>query len=122
MLMGADVVTPRRERLGEIRDAVIDARRARVTYCVLACGGFLGMGQKYLAVPFAALAYDVGQGEFVLDITPERLATAPGFDSSQWPHFSDASWGRQIHQFYQVQPYWERALQRASERETSASH
>jgi hypothetical protein len=84
-----------------------------VRYAVLAFGGFLGMGEKYFAVPWEALKPAPGQQpgdreKYVLDIDQERLKNAPGFDKNNWPNMADRSWGEQVHAYYGVTPYWQR--------------
>jgi sporulation protein YlmC with PRC-barrel domain len=110
-LIGADVENPQGEDLGDIKDLVFDSQ-GRVMYAVLAFGGFLGMGEKYFAVPWAALKPEIGQKpgdreRYVLNMDKERLQNAPGFDKNNWPNMADRSWAEQIHAFYSVPPYWE---------------
>jgi sporulation protein YlmC with PRC-barrel domain len=40
------------EKLGHLEEIVIDLDSGRVSYAVLASGGFLGLGEKYFAVPW----------------------------------------------------------------------
>jgi hypothetical protein len=86
---------------------VIDPNTGKVAYAVVSFGGFLGMGTKLFAVPFSALAYDIEENEYVLDITKERLETAPGFDADHWPTMTDEKWNRDIYTYYARSPYWE---------------
>jgi sporulation protein YlmC with PRC-barrel domain len=110
-LIGADVENPQGEDLGDIKDVVFDAQ-GNITYVVLAFGGFMGLGEKFFAVPWAALKPEAGQKpgdteRYVLNVDKERLKTAPGFDKNTWPNMADRSWAQQIHAFYGVVPYWE---------------
>jgi hypothetical protein len=103
-MMGATVVNRARDRLGEIRELVVEPMAGRIVYAVLACGGFLGLGEKLLAVPFAAFALNITHGDYVLDVALDRLTAAPGFDPGHWPSMADESWHRQVHSFYDVAP------------------
>jgi sporulation protein YlmC with PRC-barrel domain len=51
-----------RNRLGEdvgaIKEIMIDVPSGQVAYAVLSFGGFLGIGQKLFAIPWAALTLD----------------------------------------------------------------
>src|SRR5688572_27071093 len=60
-LIGADVENPQGEDLGDIKDVVLDSQTGRIAYAVLTFGGFLGLGEKYYAVPFAALTPAPGE-------------------------------------------------------------
>ncbi len=42
------------ESLGKIKDLVVDARTGKISYAVLDFGGFLGIGDKWFAVPWHA--------------------------------------------------------------------
>src|SRR5215813_1151152 len=54
-VIGADVENPQGEKLGDIRDIVLDPATGRIRYAVLGSGGFLSLGEKYFAIPWAAL-------------------------------------------------------------------
>jgi sporulation protein YlmC with PRC-barrel domain len=95
------------EDLGKIEEIMIDIHSGRVAYAVLSFGGFLGMGNKLFAVPWHALAVDLSNHEFVLDVSRETLENAPGFDKSDCPDMADPDWGAQIHRHYGRTPYWE---------------
>jgi sporulation protein YlmC with PRC-barrel domain len=115
--IGTNVVNPNGDKLGDIKEIVIDPRSGKVAYAVVSFGGFLSMGAKLFAIPFSALKYNVTkseyaqneylQNEYVLDVSRERLEAAPGFDPDHWPLMSDESWHRDMHKYYERLPYWE---------------
>jgi sporulation protein YlmC with PRC-barrel domain len=106
-MLGTNVVNPRGEVLGEIKEIVIDPQEGKVAYAVVASGGFLGIGEKLFAIPFSAFNYNVLNSQYVLDIDKERLKAAPGFDSNHWPTMSDETWNRDMYRYYDRSPYWE---------------
>ena len=106
-IIGTDVVNPKGDNLGDIKEVVIDPRTGKVAYAVISFGGFLSMGEKLFAIPFSALRYDQAENEYVLDVTKERLEAAPGFDPDVWPSMADEKWNRDIYKYYERQPYWE---------------
>ena len=106
-IIGTDVVNPKGDNLGDIKEVVIDPSTGRVAYAVVSFGGFLGMGEKLFAIPFSAFAYNAGNNEYVLDVPKERLKEAPGFDSEHWPSMSDEKWNRDVYSYYGRSPYWE---------------
>jgi len=105
-LIGKPVENPRGERLGEVQDLAIDAERSRVAYVVLSFGGFLGLGEKWFAIPTGALTLSEDNKHFVLAVEKDRLKTAAGFEKDRWPSMGDSTWGIGIHDFYGVKPYW----------------
>lgn len=106
-MIGTDVVSPKGENLGDVKEVVIDPRTGRVAYAVVAFGGFLGMGEKLFAIPFSAFEYKSDKNEYVLDISKERLKAAPGFDADHWPSMSEEKWNRDVYKYYERSPYWE---------------
>ena len=106
-MIGTDVVSPKGDNLGDVKEVVIDPRSGRVAYAVVSFGGFLGMGEKLFAIPFGAFKYDVKKNEYVLDISKERLKAAPGFDADNWPSMSEEKWNRDVYKYYERSPYWE---------------
>ena len=112
-LMGASTVTGDTvcnadgEKLGEIKEIMLDTQTGRVAYAVLSFGGFLGLGDKLFAIPWAVLKLDPDRQRFVLDVEKERLERAPGFDKSRWPMMADLTWAAEIHDYYRVTPYWQ---------------
>ncbi len=106
-VIGTDVVNPKGENLGDIKEVVIDPHTGKVAYAVVTFGGFLGMGAKLFAIPFSAFEYNITKNEYVLDVSRERLQAAPGFDSDNWPQMSDEKWNRDVYKYYERSPYWE---------------
>jgi sporulation protein YlmC with PRC-barrel domain len=95
------------EELGEIKEIMLDTETGRVAYAVMSFGGFLGMGDKLFAVPWAALRLNPNTQRFVLNVERERLERAPGFDKAKWPMMADLAWAAEIHSYYRTAPYWQ---------------
>jgi sporulation protein YlmC with PRC-barrel domain len=65
--------------IGQIEDVLVDLDHASLTAVILSVGGFLGIGDKLVAVPVNQLK--VGrEAKFTTDLTKEQLANAPAFD------------------------------------------
>ena len=108
-VIGADVENAQGEDLGKIEDVVLDPQEGRVAYAVLSFGGFLGLGEKYFALPWSALTAKAGEDDtLILNVDKEKLQNAPGFNRNSWPDMADRTWGQEIHSYYGVAPYWER--------------
>jgi sporulation protein YlmC with PRC-barrel domain len=107
-LIGSDVYNKKGEDLGAIKEIMLDMRTGRVAYAVLSFGGFLGMGGKLFAVPWAALTLDTENKRFAMDVEKAQLSGAPGFDKDKWPNMADEEWANSIHAYYGTKPYNER--------------
>jgi sporulation protein YlmC with PRC-barrel domain len=65
--------------IGQIEDILVTLDHATVTAVILSVGGFLGVGDKLVAVPVKQIR--VGpEARFITDLTKEQLANAPAFD------------------------------------------
>ena len=104
---GETVVNPKGETIGEIEEIMLDVRTGRIAYAVMSVGGFLGMGDKYFAVPWRAFTMDTDRHQFILDVDKQRLENAPGFDKDHWPSMADETWAVHLHTYYSTRPYWE---------------
>lgn len=94
--------------LGKISELVIDPVNGRVAYAVVAMGGFLGIGDAQVPVPWALFHPTTNNDGYVLNVPKERLAGAPRFNGSSRPDMGDRQWAMAIHTFYGVPPYWVR--------------
>lgn len=95
------------EEVGRIEEVVIDLDNGRVAYAVLAAGGFLGMGDKFFAIPWDRLFVDTDNREVVVNVDKEQLENAPGFDKDNWPEVTDNAWIADVYRYYESTPYWE---------------
>ncbi len=99
-IIGDDVRNAQGEDLGDIKDIMIDLNSGRIEYAVLSFGGFLGMGDKYFAVPWEALSVDQKEKCMVLNVDKETLKEAPGFDKDEWPNFADSTFRESVYGHY----------------------
>lgn len=99
-IAGDKVVNPQGDDLGKIEDLMIDLESGSVRYAVLSFGGFLGLGDKYFAVPMEALNVKPDDKAFVLATSEEKLKQAPGFDKDNWPNFADPSFDATVRPHY----------------------
>lgn len=99
-VIGMKVQDTEGKRLGDIKDLVIDPMDGSIGYAVLDFGGFLGIGDKYFAVPWEALQWTADRKVIVLDVTKKDLKQAPGFDKNHWPDLGTEEQALLIYEFY----------------------
>jgi sporulation protein YlmC with PRC-barrel domain len=99
-LSSDDVVNTKGEKLGSIKELMLNIESGKVCYAVLSFGGFLSLGEKLFAVPWSALKVDTTNKRIVMDTDEERLKNAPGFDTDHWPNMADATWEKSVHAYY----------------------
>jgi sporulation protein YlmC with PRC-barrel domain len=101
--VGMEVRNDHGDKLGKVEDIVVGLNSGDIRYMALSFGGFLGIGDKFFAVPFDAvrLAYDSDHDKsfIAFDATKDQLEKAPGFDKDHWPDFGDEKWaaGNDVH-------------------------
>ena len=76
-LLKDDVYDAAGKPLGEIEEIIIDIRSGCVRHVVLALGGFLGIRQQRLAVPWSALHLDANYHRCIVDVAQMRLMGVP---------------------------------------------
>jgi sporulation protein YlmC with PRC-barrel domain len=65
--------------IGQIEDVLVDLDHATIAAVILSVGGFLGMGDKLVAVPVNQIKVG-SEAKFTTDLTKDQLASAPAFD------------------------------------------
>jgi sporulation protein YlmC with PRC-barrel domain len=103
-IVGSKVMNLKGETLGKIENLVVDIDTGRIVYAVLESGGFWGIGDKLLPVPWESLAALPSEGIFFLNQSKEQLAKAPAFDRKNLPNRGDMSWGANVFKYYGAPP------------------
>jgi hypothetical protein len=83
-LMGLNVVGSNNESIGEVSDLLVD-EQGNILAAVVGVGGFLGIGQKDVAISFETLNIAMnkdGDPEARLTLTKEELEGAPEFKTA----------------------------------------
>ncbi len=84
-IIGDHVENNAGENLGEIKEIMLNVTTGTIRYLVVEFGGFLGMGEKYFAIPYKILKLNPKKRVFILNQKRETLEKAPGFDRDHWP-------------------------------------
>lgn len=135
-LDGADVVSATNEKLGDIEEIAIDTD-GHFCYVAISAGGFLGMGERVVAVPWESLQFSMsgdnnendrrageagtgndnsranaektGKRVITLNATKEQLERAPEFsnDKEDAARMSSKEWIATVYQHFSVKPYWD---------------
>ena len=81
---------------------MIGKRSGKVSYAVLAFGGFLGMGHDHYPVPWAQLTYDTRLGGYRTNISKQQLEGAPRYSSDSDWDWTDPDRGRKVYDYYKT--------------------
>jgi sporulation protein YlmC with PRC-barrel domain len=78
-LLGQKILNNARDKVGDVNDVILD-RAGKVSKVVVGVGGFLGIGEKNVALDFDKLAISQGSGNqlsVMVAETKEALLAAP---------------------------------------------
>ena len=79
-----DVVNKKGDDMGQMQNFVMDMREGLIAFALVSFGGFLGITDKWFALPWAALKWHPETRKFILDMPEEVLKNAPGMDKDKW--------------------------------------
>ncbi|MET0382533.1 MAG: PRC-barrel domain-containing protein [Burkholderiaceae bacterium] len=97
-IIGSEVHAKSGEKIGDIRDLVLDDRGG-ILLAIVSTGGFPSIGERLHAVPWEALQPGPKEDR-VLDLDKARLKAAPGFTSKTWPNLNDERWVADNRRYY----------------------
>jgi hypothetical protein len=80
--LGTPVLTKDDQKIGDIANLVFD-ENGHVELAVIGMGGFLGVGQKIVAVPFDSLKLETRNGKpaMIVDASQDQLKAAPTYET-----------------------------------------
>lgn len=107
-LMGIQVKNLQDEKLGKVKNILLDLPSGRIVALVVSSGGYLGTGNELTAVPPTALQFRTGliRDKLHLDASKEMLSGAPHFKANQWPDFGQPSYAGGVYRAYNLEPYF----------------
>jgi hypothetical protein len=77
-ILGKPVYNDHNERVGDVDDIIVAPDKS-LSYAIIAVGGFLGLGEHYVAIPFNQ--FKGGEGKYVLPgATKDTLKAIPTFN------------------------------------------
>jgi hypothetical protein len=77
-VLGKPVYNDNNERVGDVDDIIIAPDKS-LSYAIIGVGGFLGLGEHYVAIPFNQ--FKSGDGKYVLTgATKDTLKALPTFN------------------------------------------
>jgi putative membrane protein len=81
-VLGSKVVNANGDEVGEIEDLVVDQNQTH--FAVLSVGGFLGIGDKKVAIPLGELQLGEDEAYLMSSATEEQLEGMPEYDEEQF--------------------------------------
>ena len=98
----ANVVNAKEEKLGKIKEIMLDAEHGKIAYVVISFGSWLGTSNKLFAVPWEALEHS--RDDYILRVDKSVFENADGLDEGAWTMDYDKL--KAIYKRCGVEPYW----------------
>ena len=105
-LIGMQIQNLHNEKLGKVEDLAVDLESGRIVEIIVSTGGFLGVGDKTIAVPPGALRCDYPSKVMHLDADKEKLKAAPKFEMSKWAECCQPAQVSEVYRYYEAEPYF----------------
>ena len=105
-LMGTSVNNLQDEKVGNVKNFIVDLSCGRIVAVIISSGGYMGMDGELSAVPPTALRYNTEHDSLQLDTSKEMLANSPHFQANQWPDFNQPGYAGGVYHAYKVEPYF----------------
>lgn len=101
-LFDYDLVNPDTDDdLGEIEDLLINVNENRISYAVADVGGFLGIAETAVAIPWERVSFDEAEENFTINADEEDLTNAPSIDMSEIENWQiDTEWEQELDTYW----------------------
>mgnify|MGYP003639870601 FL=1 len=100
IVIGAEIRTLKDEKVGEIEDLVLDPVRQTIAYALVSRGGFMGIGEKLVAVRWKDLRVTKDHEIYVLKTSGPAFGKAPTVDRRNFEKTADPDWRQKLDRFW----------------------
>lgn len=105
-VIGTEVYNTEGQHIGSIEDVMLEKTSNNIMFAVIGFGGFLGIGEKYHAIPWSTLDYVPERGGYVVPFTKEQLEAAPAHEINELISGDGKKVREDSYSYYKVPPYW----------------
>jgi sporulation protein YlmC with PRC-barrel domain len=106
-VIGTTVYNAAGDEIGTIEDVMLEKTSNGIMFAVIGVGGFLGIGEKFHAVPWSVLDYDPERGGYVVPFTRDQLSGAPAYSIDELTQDDGQRARNASYQYGHVDPYWQ---------------
>ena len=106
-VLGTNIKDKSGQKIGEVEDVILDKQSNNIMFAVVSFGGFLGAGEKYHPIPWAALNYVESENAYVVPYTKDQLKAAPAGSVSELVREGGLTTRDQTYTYYKSPRYWE---------------
>jgi osmotically-inducible protein OsmY/sporulation protein YlmC with PRC-barrel domain len=88
------------DRLGTVKDLVVDLKTHSAPFAIVEYGGTLGIGETRVAVPLRDLKWSSQTRELILNATKAQFDAASSMPTGGWLAFTGQTWQKNIDRYY----------------------
>ena len=103
---GTPVYNQDGEKVGHVKEVMLNKKTGQVAYAVMSFGGFLGIGERYHPLPWDVLDYDPAKHGYVVTLDKKALENAPSFGPEESERLLDRGYLSGMYDYYGSAPYW----------------
>jgi len=85
-IIGRDVYGPTGDEIGEVNDLLMDPRSGEIREVIIAYGGFLGLGERLVSVPWSEVQFSADGESIIAPMTEDQLESAQAWDDVDNPN------------------------------------
>jgi sporulation protein YlmC with PRC-barrel domain len=105
-VIDTDVFDTTGNKIGEVKDVVLEKTSNNIMFAVVGFGGFLGMGERFHPVPWSELDYSEDRDGYVVSFTKEQLKSAPTGSIDELVRNDGQGYRDRAFAHYKTRPYW----------------
>lgn len=105
-VIGTAVYNTEGEHIGTVEDVMLDKLSNHIMFAVIGFGGFLGIGEKFHAVPWSVLDYEKSRGGYIVPFSKDVLQAGPAYSIDDLTHEDGQTARNASFEYYKVDPYW----------------
>jgi sporulation protein YlmC with PRC-barrel domain len=94
------------KEIGDVEDLVFDASSGRMAFIVAEFGGFLGIGDSKVAVPWDYFKVNDEGHLYTNEVKAEEVRTAPRIERADWSELRDPEYGPRVYKHFGRDATW----------------
>jgi uncharacterized protein YrrD len=86
--------------LGDIEAVVFDALSGKAAFVVVGVGGFLGLGETRVAIPWSLIRLEPDNRLMAMNVDRDTLKNAPRIEGANWDQLNDRAFTDRVYQHF----------------------
>jgi sporulation protein YlmC with PRC-barrel domain len=103
-MRGKNVRSWNQENIGNVNELAIDISTGRIPFVIAGFGGFLGLGETEVVLPWQALTFLVAENMYMLAVDEQQLRTAPQLERDQLSRLEDPAFRQEVYSHFGMDP------------------